>query len=38
MKDIVMPTINPITEAIKRLDAMEDSRLIVLGDKQTPTN
>jgi len=35
-KVIVTTTINPVTEALRRFDAMTDWSLIVIGDKKTP--
>lgn len=37
-KVIVTTTINPVTEAIKRFQAMEDWDLVVVGDKKTPAD
>jgi hypothetical protein len=35
-KFIVTTTINPVTEAVRRFQAMNDWELIVIGDKKTP--
>ncbi|MBV8886539.1 MAG: hypothetical protein JO235_21440 [Chroococcidiopsidaceae cyanobacterium CP_BM_RX_35] len=35
-KVIVTTTINPVTEALKRFQAMEDWGIVVIGDKKTP--
>lgn len=35
-KYIVTTTINPVTEAVRRFQAMTDWELIVIGDKKTP--
>lgn len=37
-KMIVTTTINPVTDAIKLYDAMEDWKLLVIGDKKTPVD
>jgi len=37
-KYIVVTTINPMTEAIKLFDKLEDWNLIVVGDKKTPSD
>lgn len=37
MKVIVTTTINPVTEAVRKFDALEDWHLVVIGDKKTPT-
>ena len=38
MKAIVTTTINPITKAIQRFDAMGDWTVIAIGDKKTPSD
>ena len=38
MKAIVTTTINPITKAIQRFDAMADWTVIAIGDKKTPSD
>ena len=38
MKVIVTTTINPVTEAIERFDALPDWHLVVIGDQKTPKN
>ena len=35
-KFIVTTTINPVTEALEKFDAMSDWNLVVIGDKKTP--
>ncbi len=37
-KVIVTTTINPVTEAIKRFQKMEDWELVVVGDRKTPSD
>ena len=37
-KMIVTTSINPVTDAIKLYDAMEDWELLVIGDKKTPVD
>ncbi len=38
MKVIVTTTINPVTEAIRRFQRLEDWHLVVAGDKKTPAD
>jgi len=38
MRVIVCTTINPVTEAIRRFQSMQDWTLVVVGDKKTPSN
>lgn len=37
-KVIVTTTINPVTEAVERFQALSDWHLVVIGDKKTPTD
>ncbi len=38
MKVIVTTTINPVTEAVRKFDALDDWHLVVIGDKKTPAD